>query len=58
MVMSGGDSSQSVLNSWSLTLDVVPEPITRVDDFWRNAGGGGSRQVVLAATKTSSLTGC
>ena len=25
--MSGGDPSQSVLNSWSLTLDVVPEPV-------------------------------
>ena len=24
---SGGDPSQSVLNSWSLTLDVVPEPV-------------------------------
>ncbi|MGD0744998.1 MAG: hypothetical protein ABSA45_07570 [Verrucomicrobiota bacterium] len=26
--LSGGDTSQSMLNSWSLTLDVVPEPIT------------------------------
>src|ERR1035437_7950300 len=25
--MSGGDPSQSVLNSWSLSLDVVPEPV-------------------------------
>jgi hypothetical protein len=25
--LSGGDPSQSVLNSWSLTLDVVPEPV-------------------------------
>jgi subtilisin-like proprotein convertase family protein len=25
--MSGGDPSQSVLNSWSLTFDVVPEPV-------------------------------
>jgi hypothetical protein len=25
--LSGGDPSQSVLHSWSLTLDVVPEPV-------------------------------